>query len=1029
MITFRQKLLSVPCMSALAASIGSATVSPATAQGTNTGQDVDEIVVTGSNIRGARINAALPVTVLGEADIAAVGGIDGDDLIRSLPAQGSTNFRNDNIGTVNSARGDVGSINLRSIGSSGTLVLLNGRRVVNHPGTQAELSTPVTTVNTNALPVAGIRRLEVLTDGASAIYGSDAVAGVVNTILETDYEGFQASFRYGTAENTELDDQRVIIKAGKDFNEGRTNISFFGEYSRRDGYTADEQEFTANADLRSRLEGTSFEGDTSFDNRSTSSPWGQFTVNTTSSTRVSQNGENLTTSSGRFHIQPTSVAGCRAELLSDSNLCIDDSSLDRDLRYNIYRGRTISSPRDRFNLFTFLNHEVSDTVDLYGEFGFYYARTRPRLAASSPIGSGNITIPANYYYNPFGPVTFSDGTPNPNRLPGLENVPDEGLPISLDAGRYRFVDGGPREVDVTNTSWRALIGMRGQLRETKWDWDSAVLVSRAKTNDVTGTRISSTLFQNLLFNETPDVYNIFSGGDPDNPSGDDTTSSRAFLQPAIIDVRRLNRTGLILGDFKVSTGDAWTLPGGGLGLAFGSEVRQETFFEDRDDRLDGTVTFTDAVSGLVSDSDVVNTSATADSEGSRVVFAGFAEASIPVVSPDMGVPLVNTFDVQAAARIEHYSDFGSSGIKPRIAAAWKPFDAMKFRGAWSLGFRAPNLAVINRGVSRVNTREDALLCQAGVLNGTFADFSDCEGFSETREERRVAEPNIGPEDARSITYGLVFEPRGLEGALSFLNGLTITVDRWEIEREGVVGVFGAENQINFDLVQRLNGSTNPNVVREEADEDDVAFFAGTGLAPAGDIIFINDTYDNNEDQTIAGTDFALYYDVDTDIGDFGLRFNATKLREYFIDLSPGAQAISDAVDAGLISDDISVTQEGNIIRDEGQPRWRTGATLTYRHRSGVGFGARHEFIGSFIDTGAGLNDDDEPFVVESWQTINFYGQYDIDADGPLGGTRLRVGVNNLLDKQPPLADETFGYFNEYHSARGRYFYFDVRKQF
>ena len=90
----------------------------------------------------------------------------------------------------------------------------------------------MTTVNTNALPVAGIQRLEVLTDGASAIYGSDAVAGVINTILDTDYEGLQASFRYGTAENTELDEQRIIIKAGKNFNGGRTNLSFFGEYSR-----------------------------------------------------------------------------------------------------------------------------------------------------------------------------------------------------------------------------------------------------------------------------------------------------------------------------------------------------------------------------------------------------------------------------------------------------------------------------------------------------------------------------------------------------------------------------------------------------------------------------------------------------------------------------------------------------------------------------------------------------------------------------------------------------------------------------
>jgi outer membrane receptor for ferrienterochelin and colicin len=105
----------------------------------------DGIVVTGSYIKGARINAALPVTVVDETEIAAIGGVDGEDLIRSLPSQGAVAFRTDNNTTVNNVRGDIASVNLRSIGSSGTLVLLNGRRVVNHPSTQAELSTPVTT--------------------------------------------------------------------------------------------------------------------------------------------------------------------------------------------------------------------------------------------------------------------------------------------------------------------------------------------------------------------------------------------------------------------------------------------------------------------------------------------------------------------------------------------------------------------------------------------------------------------------------------------------------------------------------------------------------------------------------------------------------------------------------------------------------------------------------------------------------------------------------------------------------------------
>lgn len=993
----------------------------------------DVIVVTGTNIRGARINEALPVTVIGQDDIDAIGGVDGEDLIRSLPAQGGVSFRNDNNTTNNSARGDVASINLRSIGPSGTLVLLNGRRAVAHPSTQAELSTPVTTTNVNALPVAGISRIEVLNDGASAIYGTDAVAGVFNTILRDNYEGLSFQARHNTATGNELDEQTFTLRAGKTFNEGKTNISLAAEYSRRDGLFASERAFSQSEDNRPFLVGTSFEGDTSFDNRATASPWGQFTLRTTSSTRVRQNGTTLTTSSGVFHIQPngSTCRGDTADALSVPGICIDDGTQQRDLRFDGASERSIISDRDRINVFAFLNHDLDNGVRIYSELGFYRAVTNSTNEPRNGISTTEISIPANYYWNPFGPVTFSDGSPNPNRLPGLTNVPDEGLPVFTDGGRYRFVDVGFRDIEVTNKQWRGLIGARGKINDSNWDWDSAILYSRASAFDFVNNSISRTLFQEALNNETPDVYNIFNGADPNNTSiGDATPNPRNLIEPFLIDVFRENSTELALADFKVTNGDLFQLPGGGLGIALGVEGRYEAYDENRDPRLDGTITYTDAVTGDVSQTDVYGTSDTPDSNGSRTVWSGFAEASLPLVSPEMGIPLINTFDVQAAARYEYYSDFGGSGIKPRVAAAWKPFDFIKFRGAWSLGFRAPNLTVVNSVVSRSNAREDSYFCEAGVRNGTFTEFDDCEGFTVGRPEQRAASPDIGPENDRNITYGLVFEPRGLDGALSFLNNLTITVDRWNIQREDVVGVFGAENHINLDYVLRLQGSSNPNVVRADPNEDQIDFFGMAGLAPAGDILFIQDTYDNNEDIDVAGTDFALYYDInDTPLGDFNLRFNASKLREFFIALSPGAQQIADAVESGLISDDISVAQEGDFILQDGQPEWRLGSTLTWRHNSGLGGGARFEHIGKFIDTGAGLNSDGDPFIVEDWRTLNLYLQYDIERAGLLSDTRIRVGSNNVLDKDPPLADETNGYDAAYHSARGRSIYFDVRKQF
>ncbi len=994
----------------------------------------DVIIVTGTNIRGARINEALPVTILTEADIAAIGGVDGEDLIRSLPAQGSVQFRNDNNTTNNNARGDIASINLRSIGSSGTLVLLNGRRVVNHPSTQAELSTPVTTVNVNSLPVSGISRVEVLNDGASAIYGSDAVAGVFNTILTDNFTGFNVQARHLWATGNGLNEQTLTVRAGEDFNGGRTNVSFSAQYSRREGLFANEIPVASSEDLRPFVVGTSFEGSASFDNRATQTPWGQWTLRTTTATRVRRNGAILTSPAGVFHFQPDNFPGClgnTANALSVPGLCIDDGAQDRDLRYDGATERSIISDRDRFNAFAFVNHDLDNGMELYGEFGFYWAETRSTNEPRNGIGATEISVPAQYYYNPFGPVTFSDGRPNPNRLSGLTNVPAGGLPVFTDAGRYRFVDVGFRDIVVVNSQFRALGGARGTFGQSGWDWDSAVLYNRSYAEDSVNNSISRTLFQRELMKETPDVYNLFNGGNPANPSvGDATPNPRNLIEPFLVDVVRDSTAELALADFRVTNGALFNVPGGSVGFAAGVEARYESYNEDRDARVDGTITFTDAVTGEFSETDIYGTSPTPDSSGSREVLAAFAEASIPLVSPDMNIPLVDTFDVQIAARYEEYSDFGGSGIKPRIAAAWVPFAGLKFRGAYSEGFRAPNLIVINEGVDRSNAREDSYACEAGVRNGSFANFGACTGFSEGRIERRAVSDDIGPEDATNITYGVVFEPSGFQGPLSFLNGLTVTVDRWEIQRQNVVGVFGAENHISLDYLLRLQGQSNPNVVRAAPNVDQIAYFTAAGLDPAGDILFIQDTYDNNENIDVEGWDFGFYYNIDdTPVGDFDIKVNASYLDTYFIALSPGAQRIRDAVDSGLISNEITVSQEGEIIRQDGQPEWRISGGVTWRHDSGFGAGVRADYTSDFIDTGVSRNAAGEPFIVESWTQTNAYLQYDVSRPGPLDGLQVRVGANNIFDVDPPLADETNGYDAAYHSVRGRQIYVDLRMQF
>ena len=164
---------------------------------------VEEVVVTGSQIKGAKITGALPVSVITGLDIEAIAADSGDDLLESIAEQGQNYFTEaeDASGGVNASRGDVGAYNLRNLGVGNSLTLLNGRRLVNSPGYQTELIggdyVPTVSVNSNLIPVSGIERLEILRDGASAQYGSDAIADVINIVLKSSTDEFSGSINAG----------------------------------------------------------------------------------------------------------------------------------------------------------------------------------------------------------------------------------------------------------------------------------------------------------------------------------------------------------------------------------------------------------------------------------------------------------------------------------------------------------------------------------------------------------------------------------------------------------------------------------------------------------------------------------------------------------------------------------------------------------------------------------------------------------------------------------------------------------------
>ncbi|MGN6269650.1 MAG: TonB-dependent receptor domain-containing protein [Sphingomonas sp.] len=990
------------------------------AQGQTTEQaPAPDIVVVGSQIRGSKITDVLPVTVVDQDDIDATAATSGDDLFRSIPQAGDVAFNESHdVGGINDARGDVASINLRALGTGNTLVLLNGRRMVLHPGTQTENLVPVQSVNMNTIPVMGVDRVEVLRDGAAAIYGTDAVAGVVNTVLKDHFDGLTAELEVGHTDNSGQDRFEGSFEAGKTFNHGRTNISLFGEFAARDPLYARERRNSRSSDLRPLVAGTKFEGDSDFDNRSTDTIWGEFQRLTgsykKSTTSAKVDGITLTTN-GIFHVQPDTNDGCIAP--AGDGICYDNSTLstlstDNDLKYDTNTERTVQGKNKRINLFSYINHEFSNSLSFFGEVGFYHSNYHSLREQETSLASQRLIIPADGYWNPFGPVG------SPSRIPGLTGVQDSGVPIELQD--YRPVDAGPTRIHVRNTTWRFLGGLRGTLGG--WNWESAGLYSQARTNDTMRT-ISASLFEEALSRTDATAYNPFNGGDPLDPSRyDSTPNPQSVIDSFLVDVSRISKTSLASWDAKFSRPDFIHLPGGDVGIAAGVEYRHESFSDDRDPRLDGTIAYI-APDGSSNGSDALGASPTPDTHGSRDVESAYVELAVPLISPSMGVPLVHSIDMQLAGRFEDYTSFGSVA-KPKIALSWHPIKWAQVRSSWSLGFRAPNLPqLFEQGVQRSNTRTDWIRCEADLRKGVITNFDDCaEGQSVV--SNRSGSQSLKPEKAKNFSLGVTVEP-----PIPHRYGdLILTADFWSIKQKDVIGLFGDANALTFDYLLRLQGSSNPNVQRADPSQQDIDDFAGSGLAPVGDVIQVIDNYTNLSPRTVKGLDFSLYYKIrHTGIGDFTVKLSAARLLKFYQKPGPLEQQLLDAQADGTIDKTIYVRGAESLIEQDGRPKWRAAGVVTWRLGK-VSVGYYGSYVGPVNDTGATL-EDGTPYRVDDYLTHNLYVQYRFKSGGLLDNTQLRVGVRNIANKLPPLADTSFGYIGDLYPLTGRSFYASIRKKF
>ncbi|WP_340679669.1 TonB-dependent receptor [Paraglaciecola sp.] len=958
---------------------------------------MDEVVVIGTYIKGGNIADTLPISMISGDDITNNGVLDGADLLRMLPQAGNMDFNESNFtGGVNTARGDIASVNLRSVGTGNTLMLINGRRMAKHPAWQNQSSVPVVTYNMNTIPTAGVANLQVMRDGASALYGADAVAGVINTVMIDDYDGVGLSVNYGKETTIGKKDIGLTFSAGNDFADGKGHISVFSGFNYRNAVASAAYPNAASDNRLPLLIGTDFEGITAFDSRSSIGPYGYFDM-MNSGIITLEDGTTITDSSGRFHTQPTTNQGCITKLSSD--ICLDDGkwsyAKDNLSYWDLGPQRELFSERKRFNLFSVFNYDLSDNQELYGELGVYISKTKRTGDSARVLSNQRFLISKNAYWNPFGAKTLADGSSNPNRLTGT-NVPVQGVDLKL--VDYRVTDAATREANIINTSYRGLVGTKGYWGE--WNYDSALLYSIAFSKDTTPNSISVNMLQAAINKQTPDAYNPFCGA---------CNSSEVIAPVFADDLVKKGKSELALMDFKISNEAIFTLPAGPLGFAAGVEYRYESFEDDRDVRLDGTYPFIDSISGVTEQSDSVGDSPTNDIIGDRTIFSAFSELSIPVVSPEQNIPLIQAIDIQLAGRYESFSDVSSTAV-PRIATSWAVNNSVMFRGSWSKGFRVPNLVQsYTVGVSRQSSTIDYARCEAKLQKGEFqGTYSNCKGA----QVEVIREPTkLKSETSTNKGLGLVLTP-------SFLPGLTLTADYWEIEQKNVIGVLSSNNQSALDMLYRSEGEANPNVIRAALTEEDKALFTGTNLLAAGEIAKIIDPYENLDSRIIKGTDYALEYRFDTDLGDFTYNLNLAQMDEYKQQLGKQAELLKSA--------GIATTNLGNLVGLNGSPEWQANSSFKW-HYDNWRAGIIAEYTGKFDDTSASIklaDDQTKYWEVKSWYRINTNVSYRFE-QGDLAGLTTSFGIKNLLDKYPPLADERFGVFGKLHTPEGRYVYVKV----
>lgn len=901
-------------------------------------EEIERVEVTGSRIRSAEALSASPIQVLSSEDIQNSGVINLQDLLLENPAFGSPAISRTNS-NFSTSGGGLATVDLRNLGTARTLVLVNGRR---HVAGQAGS----TAVDLNVIPTQFIERVEVLTGGASSVYGSDAVSGVVNFVLKKDFEGLEFDAQYG--ESFEGDDTsgQYSVTAGSSSSDGKGNVMFHLGYSEQGGVFSRDRDRSA-VDQITNMYWDPENPDAILDARrpffSSYPPQGRFDAG---DTRYTFNANN------------------QLQAGFDTN---GDGELGPD-GFNRSHYRTIAIPTERYLFASKGNYELSDQHRAFFE-ATYAATESDTELEPFPFASDDI------YANGRVPVEFMVN----DQLMRAAYIPDEIYNSATDTDgdgmkdiffAKRLLDIGNRGYKAERDTFRFTVGMEGEVFGD-WFYDFHYTYGKTKDNQVSGGLVNVQNFRYAL-EAVMDSQDLDGDGITDeaicldatarsfncapvNIYGFNSIDSSAAQYVSAPSMRTASITQQVVGG-NIS-GELFELPAGYVSMAAGFEYREE----------ESSAQF-DALqqAGL---------------NAGNAIPATFGEFDVLEFYAEFEVPILESLNFKGAARTSDYSTVGGT-LSWNAGLNWQPIDSLRFRLIQAQSTRAPNINELFSPPSQTFPsglndpcvgvtagQSDAVgtncLADSGVAanvaaNGSFTlNQSDIQGISGFNR----GNPDLKEEVGTSTTFGMVYTPE-------FVEGLDITLDYFDIEVEDAI--VSTPRQFILDQCYGAGVAEFCDFITRRPE--------AAGNNSAGSIEFLDSAVSNSGGLGTEGVDFTVIYTEELGPGQFRSRVAYTYLLDGWTVPLPGADKDEWAGEVGASEHKASINLGYNL--NDFDFSWRMtfigSADLDDQFLAGRGFDAGAVGVDSVL-------------------------YHDIQASYYLAeNVELFGGINNAFDEEPPL---------------------------